>query len=174
MDYEQEYIEPESAFSFKDGKAEVKILFSAESMEKAATDLVQQHIENNFMPIVRRKLDEYLKLQGYGNFGELMTKTIAEEFLKRYPDVVENKANEISEYIKNQKPENFKDYRWGGESISQAARNKVTDYIEKELKKEVEVTKEYLEQFSRNYFANNLFRAMGMLDSMIPQVTPNK
>lgn len=174
-DYDEEHIEPDTGFSLKDTKAEVNIVFNAENMKAAATDILQKHIENNFMPMVHRKLDEYLKLQGYNSFPELLQKVISEEFLKRYPDVVENKVKEIEVYVKNLKPENMRGgYSWQGESISRAAQNKVMEYIEKELKQEVAVTKEWLETFAKNYFANNLFRAMGLMDKMIPTAVQEK
>lgn len=175
MDYEQEYIEPESAVGFKDGKAEVKMLFSTEALEQAASQMLTNHIEINFMPMLRKRMEEFLKLQGYSRFEDILQKVISEEFLKRYPDVVENKTKEIETYVKNLKPENFRgNYNWSGETIARAAQNKVMEYIEKELKEEVKVTKEYLETFSKNYFANNLFKAMGLMDSMIPQALQAK
>lgn len=167
--YEESFIEPESAFTLKGSKAEVQIQFSVEAMERATSELMNQHIENNFIPKLQRACDNFLQLKGYTSFETLIKDTVKEELLKRYPDVVENKVNEIAEYIKKIKVEDSRDYKWTGQTISDCARNKVKEYIEKELVQEVKVTKEWLETFSRNYFANNLFRAMGMMDKMIPE-----
>jgi hypothetical protein len=172
--YEQDYVEPETAFTLKDGKAEVKIQFNATNMEKAAEAIIEEYVRLNFMPRINRAMDEYLKLNGYGALGDIIKKEVARVFIEKYPDIVENKANEIMEYIKNLKPESFRDWSWNGESISMAAKNKVKEYIENELENEVKVTKEWLEQFSRNYFANNLFRAMGMMDKILPQSVGEK
>ena len=169
--YEQEYIEPESAMGFRDGKAEVKILFSAEALESAASAILQDHIERNFLPMLNREIAKYLELKGHSNFSEIIKATVRDEFIKRYPDVVENKVNEIADFVKKMRPEDSKDWRWDNtqKTIGDAAKAKVIEYINNELAKEVKVTKEWLEQFSRNYFANNLFRAMGMMDKMIPE-----
>lgn len=175
-DYEEDYISPESAYTLKDGKAEVKIQFSAEAMERAASDIIQKHIESNFVPRLEIAVKNYLDLKGYSEFGDLIKEVIRAEFVKRYPDVVENKVNEIHDYLIRMKPEDARDWRWENTSktISEAARAKVKEYIENELKNEVKVTKEWLETFSRNYFANNLFRAMGMMDKMIPEAIGEK
>jgi len=170
-DYEPEYIEPEKAFTLKDGKAEVKIQFNAEALERAASQLIQEHVELNLTPALKRKTAEFLELSGHSKMDGLIKEVVREEFIKRYPDVVENKVNEIKDYLLKMKPEDAKDWRWDNTagSLSQAARRKVEEYIQNELAKEVKVTKEWLETFSRNYFANNLFRAMGMMDKMIPE-----
>jgi len=170
--YFEDYVEPERAFTLKDGVAEVKIQFNAETMELAASELIQRHIEANFIPKLERAISDYLKLNGHSDFGEMIKNVIRDEFEKRYPDVVENKVNEVHQFLLNLKPEDARDWRWSndGKNIADKARLKVQEYIEKELSKEIKVTKEYLEQFSRNYFANNLFKAMGLMDSMIPQV----
>ena len=176
MDFENDYIEPESAYTLKDGKAEVKIQFSMEAMERAATAILQQHIELNFVPKLERATQNFLELKGYANFDSLIKEVIKEEFIKRYPDVVENKVNEVADFVKKLRPEDAKDWRWDatGKNIGELAKKKVQEYIENELKKEIKVTTDYLEQFSRNYFANNLFKAMGMMDKMIPQIKETK
>jgi hypothetical protein len=175
-DYESDHISPESAYTLKDGRAEVKIQFSAEAMERAASDIVQKHIEANFIPRLESAVGSYLDLTGYSKFEELIKEVVRAEFVKRYPDVVENKVNEIHNYLLKMKPEDTRDWRWmpTSKTISEAARHKVNEYIENELKNEVKVTKEWLETFSRNYFANNLFRAMGMMDKMIPEAIGEK
>lgn len=172
--YEQDYIEPDSAFKIKDGKAEVSISFSAKELERAASHLIQDHINNNFTPMLKREIDKFLKLNKYDAFSDLIKETVKEEFLKRYPDVVENKVNEVRDFVMKMKPEDSKDWRWDntGKTIGDAAKAKVIEYINNELNKEIKVTKEWLETFSRNYFANNLFRAMGMMDKMIPEAKP--
>lgn len=172
--YEQEFIEPESAYTLKDGKAEVKIQFSADALEKATTEIVQQHINNNFTPMMEKKIQEYLKLQYHGTLTDLIEKIIREQFELRYPEIVINKVDEIAEYLKKLPPEKARDWRYSGtaDNMASLAQKKVNDYIENELKGEIKKTTEYLEQFSRNYFANNLFRAMGLMDKMIPEILP--
>jgi acyl-CoA synthetase (NDP forming) len=170
--FEPSYIEPDSAFTLKDGKATVSIQFSADLLEKAASEIVQNHIEINFMPKLERAVQSFLELKGYSQFDSLIKEVVKEQFEKRYPDVVENKVNQIHDYLLKLRPEDSKDWRWDStqKTLGEAAKAKVLEYINNELSKEVKVTKEWLETFSRNYFANNLFRAMGMMDKMIPEV----
>lgn len=174
--FERDYAEPESAFTLRGGKATVSIQFSSDLLERAATEIVQQHIDNNFTPMLERAVSSYLELKGFSNFGELIKEVVRNEFVKRYPDVVENKVNEIHAYLLKLKPEDSKDWRWDNTSrtLGEAAKAKVLEYINNELSKEVKVTKEWLETFSRNYFANNLFRAMGMMDKMMPEAIGDK
>lgn len=174
--FEPDYIEPETAFTLKDGKAEVSIQFSADLLEKAATQIIQNHIDLNYQPMLERKTQEFLSLKGYSKFDDLIKQVVREEFVKRYPDVVENKVNEIRDYLLKLKPEDSKDWRWDNTSrtLAEAAKAKVLEYIQNELSKEIKVTKDWLETFSRNYFANNLFRAMGMMDKMLPEAKGEK
>lgn len=174
--YEEDYIEPETAYTLKEGRAEVKIQFSAQALEMAATDLINKHIEANFIPMLNRKIEEALRLQYHCQLTDLIEKVIREKFDERYPEIVIGKVDEIAEYLKKLQPEKARDWRYTstGDNIASLARKKVDDYIENELKGEIKKTTEYLEQFSRNYFANNLFRAMGMMDKIMPEVLPHK
>lgn len=174
--YEQDYIEPETAYTLKEASAEVKILFSAEAMERATSELLNRYIEVNFTNKLEKELEKHLTLKYHSTFTDLIEKIIREKFEERYPDLVINKVDEIAEYLKKLPPDRVKDWRYSstGDNIATLAKRKVDDYIENELKGEIKKTTEYLEQFSRNYFANNLFRAMGMMDKMIPEAVPYK
>lgn len=172
--YERDYIEPETAYTLKEASAEVKISFSAEAMERATSEILNRYIEVNFTSKLEIELGRHLELKYHSTFTDLIEKIIREKFEERYPDLVINKVDEIAEYLKKLPPEKVRDWKYSstGDNIATLAKRKVDDYIENELKGEIKKTTEYLEQFSRNYFANNLFRAMGMMDKMIPEAVP--
>lgn len=168
--------EPEPEIDLPDKTAELttKLSINAGQLEAAIDAHLNSILEQRVKRIVDEKIKKHMDRMlskdawGSGNFESILYKAIVAKLNEKYPDVVENKVNEFYEAILKAK---YTDGRRGDDlsSIQEKAKKKVDEYIEKELKESVQLSKEYIEQFSKNYFAQNLFRAMGMMDKMIPQ-----
>jgi len=137
-------------------------------VEKVILSKLQSMIQTE---VVKCITDSY---QSKARFKDAIETVMREKFTETYPDAVENKINEMEKKLKEFSFEWGRD-SWGGTkgtpamTIKEAAKKRVEGYIENELAESVKISKEYIEQFAKNYFANNLFRAMGMMDKMLPQ-----
>lgn len=177
--YEQEYVEPDSGIKINSGtKAEIKLAFNTQEIENALSAYISQYVENNLKPKleiqVQKKFDEEMRRAWGENTtcDKAFKEVLLAELLRRYPEVVENKINEFYKSILELKVVLDKDHKCYRDMVS-SAHKKVDDYIENELKGAVKKSTEYIEQFSKNYFANNLFRAMGMMDKLMPIANPD-
>lgn len=134
--------------------------------------MVSKYISDNAHRLIKEFIQEEVKkcindtFRSKASFKEALENVMEKKFTEKYPDAVENKVNEMAKKIKAY------EMNWGrghsSDSIQNKALTMVNDYIDNELSKEVKKSTDYLEQYSKNYFANNLFRAMGMMDKLIP------
>lgn len=170
-DYEYE---PEPQIDFKPEHANITIGLSINSgqIELAIKEHLEVIFENRVKQMVReqikKQMDTLLSTDYWSkdNVRALLYQVVKERFEIKYPEVAENKVNELYKAILEM---NYKDDKNDQLSDLRAkARAKVDTYIQTELSKSVAQSKDYIEQFAKNYFANNLFRAMGMMDKMIP------
>lgn len=170
--YEEDYREPEELINLKENGFEAKVIvsFSPVAMELAANELVKKHIERNIVPELERKIKSFfVEKYNTNSLTGIMEKIIREKFNETYPDVVENKVNELAEMIKNMK---FDDRRNGfnSESLTKNASDRVNNYITNELAGMVKIEKDKLTKFSEQYFAQNLFKAMGMMSKLTGEI----
>lgn len=135
-------------------------------LEIAAQDLHRNVAHRIHSYIINKTKEEFEKCfrdnWSQESFKEVLKKVIREKLEETYPDIVENKVNELAEMIKKI------DYKDKNDKIAldihQRSTKIVNDYIEKELSITVKKTKEEIDEFAKNYFTRNLFRAMGMMD----------
>ena len=173
-DDEERHYEPEPSLELSESqKINVDLSINAGVIEQSINKFIDEIMKNKLEQYINNQVSLTLK-NAYNSkikFEEIVTSIIKSKIEDIYPDAVENKVNEFEEHIKNIK---FTDRRsdFSSESITKNAKRKVDEYIENELVNSVKKSKEYIEQFSKNYFANNLFKAMGMMDKMMP-VTEN-
>lgn len=145
-------------------------------LELVANDLnrdIAGRIQSSIIKMVEQKFNECINDNwSQDAFKEVLKKVIREKLEEKYPDIVENKANELAEIIKKI------DYKDRNDNIAltihQRSTKIVNDYIEKELSSTVKKTKEEIDDFAKNYFTRNLFRAMGMMDQFTQQSTMEK
>jgi hypothetical protein len=173
MDYwdEEPHYEPEPQLELgTPQKIDVEVSINSGVIADATNAFINNIMENNLKKHIERQVELCLRnsYESKIKFDNVIKEIITEKINEKYPDVVENKVNEFEEYIKNIK---FSDRNFGysSDTIQSRAAKRVDAYIENELKDSVAKSKEYIEQFSKNYFANNLFKAMGMMDKMLPQ-----
>ncbi len=146
---------------------------------KAAIDvasiqvLIRRHISENYRQLIQQYIQqESIKcikdaFQSKASFERALHAVMREKLDEAYPGLVDDKIDELAKRIKGFEF-NWNDRRQK-ENMQKVAMEKVDLYIETELASSVKRSTDYVEQFSRNYFANNLFRAMGMMDKMLPQ-----
>lgn len=173
-DEERQY-EPEPIIDIPTEAAEMKISLhlNAGLLEASVNKHVESMLEAKMQQLVAKAVNDRMKdilaqdSWGRGNFEVIIRKIISDKIDQRYPEIVENKVNELKEMIlKLQFSESRNDTL---SDIRTKALKKVEGYVNTELQESVKLSKEYIEQFAKNYFANNLFRAMGMMDKMLPQ-----
>ena len=137
---------------------------------------IEEAIEQRIHELFVRRLDAYINKavdnalgNAYGaqhTFKDALQDAMSKKLDEKYPGIVDEKVDELAETIKGFKFEwNRREEKQG---LQKKALEKVDAYIENELAAEVKKQADWLEQYSRNYFAHNLFRAMGMMDKMIP------
>lgn len=172
-DYEDDNTFSESAGAEGFVKITADVAINIEDLNYKAANYVRDNIigllNKKIEFEVNKVLDDHYSSKE--SFGAIVERIIKAKLDERYPDVVENKVNELAEKIK--KFEFKTDRNEGLLTLQRKAESVVNKYIETELALEVKKSKEYLEQFSKNYFANNLFRAMGMMDKLIPVANPD-
>lgn len=175
--YDEDYeYEPEPELDLPDESAELKIKLSinAGQIEMAIQKQVNDILEDRIKKMIREKIsdamNDLLKKDYWSksNIKEILYRAVNSRLDAAYPEVTENKVNEFVEAIKGLKYSELRNDK-NFESIAKRADRKVQEYIDGELSESVKQSKEYIEQFAKNYFANNLFRAMGMMDKMLPQ-----
>lgn len=167
--------------------------YSTEELEKAITtstevvvnsDMVISHIkktvQNQLKPVLNKIIESQVQAalqnsyQSKIKLEDIIKEMIREKINSAYPDIVENKANEFAELIKKQKYENSGYYGRSGSSIHEMAEKKVKEYIENELMDSVKKSKEEIDTFAKNYFTNNLFRAMGIMTQQFNSLPETK
>jgi len=172
---EEPIYEPESIIEIPAEAAEIKIALAlnAGQIESAINGHVANILERKMQQLVATAIEKNMKdilskdSWGSGNFKEIIREIISNKIDERYPEIVENKVNELKEMIlKLQFSESRNDQL---SDIRTKALKKVEGYVNTELQESVKLSRDYIEQFAKNYFANNLFRAMGMMDKMLPQ-----
>lgn len=174
LDYDEfEEYEPTEIEGMDDAvKLESTVIVDVKNLQSLISGYVNQHLHAVMQGMIQREVIKCIQ-SSYGSkarFADAIENVLRKKLEEKYPDVVENKLNELVSEIKNHK---FKFDRYSGEkTLKTKALAIVNDYIEKELAGEVKKSTEYIEQFSKNYFANNLFRAMGMMDKLIPIADP--
>lgn len=172
-DYEYEP-EPELVLPGESTELKIKLSINAGQIELAIQKQVEDLLEVRIKKMIREKISNGMKdllcsdYWSKDNMKDLLYKAINSRLEEKYPTVVEDKVNEFYEALMSIK---FTENRHDNDlsSLRMKAKNKVDSYIENELIGSVKKSKEYIEQFAKNYFANNLFRAMGMMDKMLPQ-----
>lgn len=174
-EYEQE---PEVELPEDSAELKIKLSINAGQIELGIQRHINEILEQRMKKLVRDKINEHMKsilsLDSWGkdNFKSLLGEIISKKIDERYPDVAENKVNEFYEAMLSLK---YTEERHGElNDIRNRAKKKVQGYVETELAESVKLSKDYIEQFAKNYFANNLFRAMGMMDKMLPQTEVGK
>lgn len=154
--------------------------FSTEELEKAITsntevivnaDLVREYVkksvEKSLAPVLKGLIDNEIKraltdrYSSKAHIDTIIRDVIKEKMLEKFPNVVENKVNEFEKLIRESK---LSDHRNDPVAdIHSKAKAKVEKYIQDELVESVKKTKEEIDVFAKNYFTNNLFRAMGIM-----------
>lgn len=177
-DYEREMLDaniPEELENL--AKVETQINLEVSDIEAA----IQNHIANNVQSVIRKFIQKEVRAalkNEYGSkvrFDDLLKEIIHEELSKRFPEAIDDKIDELEKSLREYKHDWSRDKgHWLGSkntptTIKDAAKSAVDSYIETELAKEVTKTKEFLNDFSKQYFANNLFKVMGMMSSFEPQ-----
>ena len=176
-DHEYE-LEPEIELPSEAAELKIKLSINAGQIELAVQKQIDEVFEDKLKRMIKQKIDESMSVLlrkdswGTDSFRELLLRAIEKRLVARYPEIVEDKINEFHKYITELK---YTETRKGALSdLRKKAENRVDAYINDELKDSVAKSKEYIEQFSKNYFANNLFKAMGMMDKMLPQTENTK
>jgi len=173
--YEEDYeYEPEPVIDLPETQSvNVALSINAGQIELAIQKHLNDLVEPRIKKMIGEKINDHMKkiisdkYWGEENLKNILYDVIEKRVLKKYPDVVENKVNELYEGLMKTK---FTSSRGSVErTMQERAMKKVNQYIDDELVKSVSKSREYIEQFAKNYFANNLFRAMGMMDKMLPQ-----
>lgn len=172
---EERTYEPEPQIEIPEdaAKASISLSLNAGQIESAVNSHVQSILEAKMGQLVNAAVEKHTQYilskdsWGKGNFENILRDIISKKIDERYPEIVENKVNELKEMIlKLQFSESRNDTL---SDIQSKALKKVEGYVNTELAESVKLSREYIEQFAKNYFANNLFRAMGMMDKMLPQ-----
>lgn len=96
---------------------------------------------------------------------KVMRMVIEDKFKEKYPDVVENKINEFATKISNMKFDELRDF--SSRNFQEAAMKKVNAVIDSQLAEVIKKTKEGIDDYAKNYFARNLFKAMNLMDGLI-------
>jgi len=150
-------------------KGEVSFGLDVADLERQLSLYAQKKFASNLETFINREVSKCVE-SAYGakyTFENALKDVIAKKLDEKYPGIVDDKVDELAEKIK------ATEFEWNRreqpKAMMKKAQEKVDEYIDSELSKSVERSVEYVEEFSRNYFANNLFRAMGMIDKMIPQ-----
>lgn len=178
---EENYIEEANELDI-DATQEIKseVLINKDAIAAAVNNLVQSKIKTSLKTYIDREVNKCFMnhYESKIKFEDIMHRIIKEKFEEKYPDTVENKVNEFeAEILKLKVSDRRSDYSMEVMAkdaleriklMENKANAKVAEYIENELSKSVAKSNEYIEQFSKNYFAQNLFKAMGMMDKMIP------
>lgn len=186
FDYEDREVEQEEMLEINEGdlNASVQLFINESAIKQKIENVISSKIENKIKAIVENTMHKELKSLlskdkwSKGNIESLMAKAVEKRLVEVYPEVVENKINEFEKAIKELKfSDRHGNYNYESlcktamqrcEELSNKANEAVMNYINNELAESVSKSKEYIEQFSKNYFAQNLFRAMGMMDKMLP------
>ena len=176
--YDEDYhVEPEPQIELPESqKVEVGLSINAglieNAIQKHIDEILQPRIENAVRAAISKQVKDMLRTDAWGRdgFKSILVDAVERRMLRKYPEVVEDKVNEFYEFLKNLKYSD--NNREPARDMATKARKLIDGYIENELVDSVKRSKEYIEQFSKNYFANNLFKAMGMMDKMMP-VTEN-
>ena len=171
MDYDDEYesCEREENKIIPDViKVESAISLEVSDIEGVLSSILHKQFNDTLELFIRVEVEKCIS-NAYGSkhtFKDALQDVISKKLDEKYPSIVDDKVDELAEKIKD-----FS-FEWGRREEPKNMRDKavaqVNEYIDNELSKSVAKSVEYVEQFSRNYFANNLFRAMGMMDKMIP------
>ena len=91
-------------------------------------------------------------------------KSFTESIKEKYPDVVENKVNEFAKKIKEMP---FDNREFAGKTFQEAAARKVSVALDTELAEVIKKTKDGIDNYAKNYFARNLFKAMNLMDGVL-------
>lgn len=149
-------------------KVESTIGLEVSNIENVLSQMLHKQFNDTLERFIKTETDKCVA-SAYGSkhtFKDALQDVISKKLDDKFPDIVDDKIDELAETIKG-----F-EFEWSRReqknSIRDKAIEKVDSYIDNELSQSVAKSVEYVEQFSRNYFANNLFRAMGMMDKMIP------
>jgi len=157
-------------------KLDGEICVDVGAVHHSIKNFISNNANNLLKDFIQKEVIKCLQssYESKAQWKEMLKEVMSEKMDKKYPDVVENKVNEMVEEIKKHQFKSGSYRHKVFETINQKAMKKVDDYIEGELAESVKQSKDYIEQFAKNYFADNLFRAMGMMDKMIPQVDVKK
>lgn len=171
-DYYEEQSVPETKVLLINGstKAAIQMGFDIEAIDAAISKYISDTFEEKLTSMIKRKLEKemYSYMLSCESIQLSMDRLITKRIEEKYPEIVIDKVNEFAECLKKYSVKD-RNNSWKESTIAQAADKKINDYIENELKQSVAKSTEYIEQFSKNYFAQNLFRAMGMMDKLLPQ-----
>ena len=158
-----------------EGPLEAVVNFKVDinALKRSSEEYAEHVFKERLDSLIESKVQKAIN-DAYGaqySLKDALTDVIREKLDQKYPGVVDDKVDELAEKIK------AFEFEWNRREAKQNIRDKATsvvdNYIEKELAAEVKKQADWLEQYSRNYFAHNLFRAMGMMDKMIPLAEPD-
>lgn len=182
MNYEDDYgREPELSTKLTETIAQEKVSVKVDFDSKEIAELIASSVTEQVKYSMASKLRDLVKseVDGYYRTNEVPTgikKAIREAVVtkvnEKYPDIVENKVNEFVEAIKAMKFEARRSSRnsrddLSYEGIEARADAQIKKYIETELMDAVKMTKDEVETFAKNYFTNNLFKAMDFMNKQI-------
>ena len=174
MEYEEHYVEPESAISFGDNfKVEAKMLLNTEELDAAIAKYVREQttrqismLEETLKKRVQAEVKEAFDYS-YKEYSleKVMKQVVEEKFNEKYPDIVENKVNDFASKIGNMKFDDMREF--SGRNFQESAMKKVNAVIDSQLAEVIKKTKEGIDDYAKNYFARNLFKAMNLMDGLI-------
>lgn len=177
--YEPEIIGQELSNKEAEGLLTVTMGFKPEEFSSVIAGNIRHSLAESIQSIVNREVDKILR----GSWGEnkmseamkgMVSDVIAEKMEEQYPDIVENKVNEFAEEFKKRKIEDGRYGRDISSDLQKYAKNKVEKYINGELMESVKKSKEEIDEFAKNYFAKNLFKAMGFLGGEMDKLKDSK
>ena len=167
-DYDEDEVETTNTIEAKDPDT-IKVTASI----AIATDRLDAMIEKYIKDNLKLKMDTMIKSQVDSAFRteyekyslhSVMREVITEKFRNTYPDIVENKVNEFHKKIMSLE---FNTRDFDGRNFQEAAMKKVMTTIDSELKEVITKVKAGIDDYAKNYFTRNLFKAMNLMDSVL-------
>lgn len=166
----------------------LKIDLKTETISQVILDAVKNKISNLILKSVHNTIEQEFKNVVSGGYfsreekatlsetvKEIIRNTISKKVDERFPEIVENKTNEFKDYIVNLKIQDIdRDRKISSSTIAEMAKQRVKEYIEKEMMESVKMTKQEIDDFAKQYFTQNLFKAMGVFGKALDQIEDKK
>lgn len=148
--------------------AKVDFAIDVRALEIASKKLADSYFKEHLDLKINQCVDQAIK-NAYGSqftLNDALTAVIREKLDTKYPDIVDEKVDELAAKIKD-----FAfdwNSRENARTMRDQAEKRIKEYIDNELMQSVTKTKESLEEYGQQYFAKNLFRAMNLMSASVP------